>query len=135
MRVYDKLAPAEREGMARVLRQMKDLETLEVPGHLTEMTCTCGGKLRSVSRIVVPTYHPRHHRKKRIRKKWKKAWQKANAPRVHVGVMLGLMQRPTFRCETCGRHNGFYSAAARNMIQVQPLPERARPIWDRGGDG
>lgn len=116
---------------AAILRQMKDLETLEVPGTLTEMTCTCGGKLRDVRTIVVPTYRPRHHRKKRIRKKWRKKWERENAARVHVGVMMGLMQRPTFRCEKCGKRDGFYSAAARNLIKVEPLPEGALPLYAR----
>jgi len=114
-----------------LIRQMKDLETLEVPGHVTEMSCTCGGKLRDIRTLVVPTYRPRYQRKKRIRKKWKARWEKENRARVHVGVMVGLMQRPSFRCETCGRRDGFYSAMGRNMIMVEPLPERARPIWDR----
>ena len=116
---------------AAILRQMKDLETLEVPGRLTEMTCTCGGKLRDIRTLVVPTYRPRHHRKKRIRKKWKARWEKENRARVHVGVMMGLMQRPSYRCETCGKRDGFYSAAGRNMILVERLPEAARSLWDR----
>ena len=114
-----------------LLRQMKDLKTVEVPGRITEMSCTCGGKLRDITTLVVPTYRPRYQRKKRIRKKWKARWEKENRARVHVGVMVGLMQRPSFRCETCGRRDGFYSAMGRNMIMVEPLPERARPIWDR----
>jgi len=114
-----------------LIRQMKDLETLEIPGRVTEMTCACGGNLRDVRTLVVPTYRPRHQRKKRIRKKWKARWEKENRVRIQASVMMGLMQRPSFRCEKCGRKEGFYSAAGRNMILVEPLPEHARPIWDR----
>jgi len=114
-----------------LLRQMKDLKTVEVPGRITEMSCTCGGKLRDITTLVVPTYRPRYQRKKRIRKKWKARWEKENRVRIQASVMMGFMQRPSYRCETCGRRDGFYSAAARNIFTVEPLPERARPIWDR----
>ena len=116
---------------AGILRQMGDLETVEVPGRVTEMTCTCGGELRDVRRVVVPVYRPRHHRKRRIRKKWRLRWERENAHRVHAGVMIGLMQMPSYRCEKCGKRDGFYSAAARNIFTVEPLPPGALPIYER----
>jgi len=108
-----------------------DMDVHQVPGRLTEMTCTCGGPLREARTVIVPKFRPPHHRKKRIRKKWRQCWEKRHRQLVGVGTMIGLMQRPTYLCEKCGRRDGFYSAAARNIFTVEPLPEGARPIWDR----
>jgi len=114
---------------------MRDFQTLRVPGRLTELRCGCGGQLRAVRTVIVPAGDPPHHRKRRIRKKWRKRWEAERRVAARVGVMMGLMQRPAYRCETCGRATGFYSAAVRNLIQVEQLPEGARPVYDREPGG
>jgi hypothetical protein len=99
------------------------------------MTCACGGVLQEVKTVVVPKYRPRHHRKKRIRKKWKARWERENISRTQISVLVGLMQPPTYRCEKCGKRDGFYSAVGRNLIKVEPLPEGAFPSTTaRSGD-
>ena len=104
--------------------------THHVPGRLGEMTCTCGGRLREFHTIIVPEYDPPHHRKKRIRKKWRKRWERENPILRGVCAMAGLMQRPWYRCEKCGKRDGFYSAVGRNFIKIEPLPDGALPLYD-----
>jgi len=108
-----------------------DMDVHQVPGRLTGLKCTCGGLLREARTVIVPKSHPPHHRKRRIRKKWLRRWKEEHRVHVGVGVMMGLMQRPTYQCESCGRRDGFYSAMGRNLFTIERLPERARPIWDR----
>jgi len=98
----------------------------------TELQCSCGERapMEEVRHLYVPKSPPRH-RKKRINKKWRKRWEKENAAKFLAASMLGLMRRPVYRCTKCGRNEGFYSAVGRNLIQVEPLPEGALPLYDK----
>ena len=125
-------APATRTA-ASILRagtEIGDMQVHELWQRETEMQCSCGGKLVQVRRVLLPK-PPRTHRKKRINKKWRKRWQEENRSRILASTMIGLMQRPSYRCSKCGRNEGFYSAMGRNLIQVQPLPDGALPVYDR----
>jgi hypothetical protein len=106
--------------------------THEITRPAGEMKCSCGGFLCEVRTIVLPESEPPHHRKKRIRKKWRKRWERTEAVVRGVSARVGLMVHPSYRCEKCGRREGFYSAMGRNLIQIEPLPSGALPfIYDR----
>ena len=102
--------------------------THEISRPPGEMKCACGGFLCEVRTIVLPESEPPHHRKKRIRKKWRKRWERDEAVVRGVSAMAGLMQRPFYRCEKCGKSESFYSAVGRNLIEIQPLPSGAPPF-------
>jgi len=105
--------------------QTSQLGFRELPGRETEMTCPCGGVLQEVRFIHEPAGPP-WHRKKRIRKKWRKCWEKEVYPRVMASAILMTVRPPSYRCTSCGRSEGLYSAVGRNLIKVEPLPEDAR---------
>jgi hypothetical protein len=109
---------------------VSDYQVHELQQRETEMQCSCGGKLVEVRRVLLPK-PPRAHRKKRINKKWRKRWEQENRHRILASTMIGLTQRPSYRCSKCGRNEGFYSAVGRNLIQVEPLPEGTFPVYDK----
>jgi hypothetical protein len=98
----------------------------EVLGQVTDMVCTCGGKLQAVKYVATDMLPPQPtHRKKRIRKKLAKRWIKETRHLRMLGVMIGALQPPKFKCVECARVNSYYAAMARNLVTVEPLPEGA----------
>lgn len=107
----------------RPLLTLDSFGAVEVQGRMTEMVCSCGGKLQE-TRYVVTDMRSRcpTHRKKRIRKKLEKRWLKETKHLRIVGAIVGAMQPPRFKCVECGRTQSFYSAVGNNLIKVEPLP-------------
>ncbi len=70
---------------------------------------------------------PRHSRKSRLRKKFHKQWLERNRAVVMTTLfVMPAMGPPKFRCEGCGRIDGFYQTMGRSMLTVEPL-EDCRP--------
>ena len=111
-----------------------------VLGPATSLKCFCGGILHKdveglrkraeeTSAALASRTRPRH-RKKRILKKRIKAWQ-TRMRVLNCVTMLVAGCHPTFVCAKCSRREGFYGAIGRNLIQVEPMPSGALPIYDR----
>jgi hypothetical protein len=114
------------------------------------MKCYCGGTLRfdstqdrflkswDIAVMAIPK--PRSKRKpnrewslkKRIAKKQKRAWVRDVG--LISGIGMPLIGRNTVVCDQCGRKEGWYSAVARNIIQIEPLPQGALPVYDTDVD-
>jgi len=127
-----------------------DRKPPENPGPPSGMKCSCGGNLcfdsfrdRSmkswnIATTIIPK--PRSRRKsnrewslkKRIAKKQKKAWLRKVG--LVAGIGVPLIGRNKLTCEKCGRIDGWYSAVARNIIQIEPLPQGALPVYDKNID-
>lgn len=119
---------------AHLLQPVGDLHPHEMAGRVTELVCqSCGELLQEVRHVYLPK-PPRRHRKKRINKKWRKRWARENRAKILASSMMSVMRKPIYRCTGCGRSESFYGAVGRNLIQVQPLPEGALPLYSTEGN-
>jgi len=100
----------------------------ETPKRETELKCSCGALLVEFRRVLLPR-GPQTHRKKRITKKWRKRWEKENRHLILASSMMGLLQRPAYRCAQCGKEEGFYSVMGRNLFTVEPMPPGALAVY------
>ena len=105
-------------------------------GSATELRCLCGGILHQphvyqltevIRRIAGP--RPRH-RKRRIQKKLIKRWT-AKVRMAALPVPLSPLSLRTLICGQCGGSQGFYSAIARNVFPVEPMPPGATLAYIR----
>lgn len=93
----------------------------EIAGRTTELECRCGGLLQEIRHVAnVPLPPKPTHKKRRILKKRLKRWEREARLREGLAMMMFVMKRPLlYRCTTCTRSEGFYSAMGRNLFPVQ----------------
>lgn len=105
----------------------------------SELKCHCGRLLDDVRNIVVPRKYalfvcgtePRVKTRKKRKVALKNYRRKFRRVFFAASLVNPLRNRPTYVCSTCGSHQGFYQAIARNIVSVDPLPMGANIIYDK----
>ena len=88
-------------------------------------SCECGGTFnlsyidgRSV--IDQNCKKPPYHKKKRIGKKQIKRWKEKNIGYIVGAAIVGLMT-PHFKCDKCGKTEGYYGHLGRTLTGIEPM--------------
>lgn len=103
-----------------------------VKGRATSLKCYCEGVLHTFEdRSEKPSFlkGPPKSRNRRIRKKQLQRWRGKHKVILMAHMLMKTGRPSDFVCDSCGSVHGFYSAVARNVIQVAPLPIGAVPFY------
>lgn len=96
-----------------------------MPDEPKHVKCPCGGDTlptrMDVTSVMSVCKPPRYHKKRRFREKFKKQWKKDNAA-IALGLsLLSCLTPPMFKCDKCGKTEGFYQHLGKNLFSVEPL--------------
>ena len=107
-------------------------------GGETELLCSCGGPLvkyepvrQRIQESIAAVGKQRYASTKRLQKKHHKQWVEKHHQTLMMGLIVGAIGPPQFRCKSCRRIIGFYETVARNIFRVEPLPPGALPIFTK----
>ena len=115
-------AKQELVKVALAAQKMQAERNLTQIGKPTDLKCSCGGVLHEKLLDPRPPLlkDPPRSKNRRIRKKQEKRWREENRWRFFLHGAMNVIK--CYICGTCGRHEGFYNAIAKNCFKVEPMP-------------